>query len=222
MSLNHRQPSQPDINNEKGILPSFIQPEAPAKAEAAEGGGGGGEDKTHYAEFLTVLAFLSSIGLATSAGGTYTLAPSSDPLSLRTASLLGWSSACFLIALTFIIGGQLLYTDEAIIAILKKAGPDKKGKRTGKDSTVLRLFGLMAWTSLGFELAALFLLADALIILGGGDSGPVWLARMGMASVLLLTIWIAMVAGVAIGTRRHIKKILFGWMTHTPEEHLPH
>jgi hypothetical protein len=74
----------------------------------------------------------------------------------RSGILLSWASACFIVALCFIAGAQLLYTDIAIISLLSQ-------KDNSRASFVVRIgMQCFAWTALGFQMTAMILIGIAL------------------------------------------------------------
>jgi hypothetical protein len=100
----------------------------------------------------------------------------------RSAVLLSWASACFIVAVTFIVFPQLLYTELVMVQIMTQKDIEGWRKRLVRVSV-----GIFAWIPLGFQMAALYLLGQSLEIFA---PGPVQLARHG------ITAGVAMVAVV--------------------------
>jgi len=102
----------------------------------------------------------------------------------QSAILLCWSAACFIVALAFIIPPQLLYTELVIVEIITRQDMTSWSRRLVRVAV-----GVFAWIPLGFQMAALYLLSQALEVFA---PGPVQLARYG------ITCGAAMVACVTL------------------------
>jgi len=147
-----------------------------------------------FKEFQQVLAFISSLGLATSASCAFSLvgitSVFNDPSDAAKAQIkksgviLGWASACFIVAIGFIAATQLLYTEPVIIQML-----GNKGKNQAKAITRVGL-ACFAWIALGFQTAAMVLLGQALKVFA---PGPVYLANFGLAASALLVAIVTLV-----------------------------
>ncbi|KAG6835209.1 hypothetical protein H0H93_003699 [Arthromyces matolae] len=143
-----------------------------------------------FKDFQNVLAFLSSIGLATAISCAYSLVGATsvfgsstkeDLAALkRSAILLCWAAACFIVALALIIAAQLLYTETVIVEMITRKGADGKQRNeedVWQQRTVKIGVGLFAWAALGFQTAAMFLLSQSMLLLA---TWPTRLARYGI------------------------------------------
>lgn len=152
--------------------------------------------KPPFQEFQQILGFLASIGLATTATSAFSLVgatslfgdTSPEALSQlkQSALFLSWASACFIVALVFIIAPQLLYTELVIVEIIMHK------EIPGLSRRFIRVaMGSFAWIPLGFQMAALYLLIQAMEAF---SPGPVKLARYGMTSGAVVVIFVTLVA----------------------------
>ena len=150
--------------------------------------------KPPFQDFQEILAFLASIGLATSTSCAFGLvgitssfgdtSPQAMSDIKKSAILLCWASACFTVALAFIVAPQLLYTELVIVQIITQKN------LKGWDKRLVRVaVGVFAWIPLGFQLVAMYLLAQSFEIFA---PGPVVLARYG------ITVGVITVGGVTL------------------------
>jgi hypothetical protein len=120
---------------------------------------------------------------------------------------LSWSCALFIVALGFIVAPQLLYTDLVVVEIL--TAPQIRGFQ---ERTLKLAVALFAWASLGFQKAAIFLLAESLHLF---SSGPVRLARYGTATAMAV---VAIVFLIGVTSRPHGKKRVSGRLLFNQQE----
>jgi len=157
-----------------------------------------------FKEFQQVLGFISSIGLAASVSGAFALvgvtdifgdtSPQAQAKVRNSAILLGWASACFIVALIVVATSQLLYTELVIVSILMN-------KKVNKERTVVRVgVALFAWTALGFQTTALVLIGRGLAVFG---PGPAALASYGMLGGAVLVGGVTMVGLISEHEGRH-------------------
>jgi hypothetical protein len=159
-----------------------------------------------FKEFQEVLAFISSLGLATAAscafslvGITSSFGDSGDAAIAqikKSGLFLSWSSACFIVSIGFVAATQLLYTEPVIIHMLgkKEMSPEKVIIRVG--------LACFAWIALGFQTVAMFLLGQSLKVFA---PGPVYLANFGMVASAVL---VAIVTFVGMMSERKGRKKL--------------
>jgi len=170
-----------------------------------------------FQQFQTILGFLASIGLALTGSVAFalltagTLFGDSSPASLaqlkRSALLLSWSAACFVVAIAFIVAPQLLYTELVIVEIIKER------RIRGWDRRLVRVaVGVFAWIPLGFQTAAMYLFSQSLEVFG---QGPVALARYGItgAMVLVATVTLIGVMSDVRGRKKLLGFLSFGLLT---------
>ena len=164
-----------------------------------------------YERFQHVLGFVASIGLATAATsafslvGVTTIFGDSSDLSLHkiqtSARLLGWSSACFILSLSFICGSQLLYTSP----ILRRLAGGK-GNRSAKRRFAKTVLTILAWLPLASQIAALALIGQALFVFA---SGPARLATYGImtGAILCAGVYVLSLTADEVGQ----KKLRLAW-----------
>jgi len=99
----------------------------------------------------------------------------------HSAILLSWASACFILALVFIIATQLLYTDPTIRDSLK----DRKGQVHKRIARFL--IALFACLPLCLQVAAVFLLGESLGMLSDGARKMARYGIVGGVSATLVT-----------------------------------
>lgn len=120
----------------------------------------------------------------------------------NSAILLGWASACFILALVFIVATQLLYTDPTIRESLK----DREGHAVHK--RVARVVIIMfACLPLALQVAAMFLLGESLGLLSGG---PMMMARYGIIGGVCLAL---VTAVILIGLDSEARNRYFGFFS---------
>lgn len=168
--------------------------------------------KVPFEEFHKVLAFLGSIGLATVVSGAFTLATAQSVLgdtsatvlyaARNSAILLGWASACFILALVFIIATQLLYTDPTIRESLKDRDGHGVHKRIAR--VVITVFACLP---LGLQVIAMFLLGESLRLLSGG---PMMMARYGIVGGVCVAL---VTAVILIGFDSEARNRYFGFLS---------
>ena len=168
--------------------------------------------KVPFEEFHKVLAFLGSIGLATVVSGAFTLATAQSVLgdtsatvlyaARNSAILLGWASACFILALVFIIATQLLYTDPTIRESLKDRDGHGVHKRIAR--VVITVFACLP---LGLQVIAMFLLGESLRLLSGG---PMMMARCGIVGGVCIAL---VTAVIIIGLDSEARNRYFGFLS---------
>lgn len=169
-----------------------------------------------FEKFHQVLGFLASIGLATVVSGAFSLTAAQSILgdtsvtalsaAKDSAILLCWASACFILALVFIVGTQLLYTDPTIRANLKNREGLAVYNRIAR--VIIAVFACLP---LGLQVAAMFLLGQSLGLLSGG---PMMMARYGIVGglcILLVTALIIIVPDSEARNRyfRFLSKVSF-------------
>ena len=161
-----------------------------------------------FKEFQQVLAFLSSIGLATAAscafslvGITSSFGDSGDAAKAqikKSALFLSWASACFIVSIGFVAATQILYTGTAIQVLGMKGTRPEKVLRMG--------LACFAWTALGFQTAAAVLSGQSLRVFA---HGPVYLANFGLVASAVLVMLVGFVSMTAVPEGR--KKLSILW-----------
>lgn len=163
-----------------------------------------------FKEFQKVLAFISSLGLATAASCAFSLVGITSSFSdsgdaakaqIKNSGLfLSWASACFIVSIGFVAATQLLYTEPVIIHVLGK-------KETSPEKVIIRVgLACFAWIALGFQTAAMVLLGQSLKVFA---RGPVYLANFGLVASAVLVV-IVMFVGMT-SERKGRKKLSILW-----------
>jgi len=151
------------------------------------------------------LGFLGSIGLATVVSGAFSLAAAQSILgdtsvtaisaARHSAVLLCWASACFILALVFIIATQLLYTDPTIRKFLQN-----KKSLDGYQRISRNLIVVFACVPLVLQVVAVFLLSQSLGLISGGS---MMMARYGIIGGVCFTLVTGLIIIVPHGEGRY-------------------
>jgi len=163
-----------------------------------------------FKEFQQVLAFISSIGLATAASCAFSLIGITSSFSdsddaakaqIKNSGLfLSWASACFIVSIGFVAATQLLYTEPVIIHVLGK-------KETSPEKVIIRVgLACFAWIALGFQTAAMVLLGRSLKVFA---PGPVYLAILGLVASAVFVVFVVFVG--MMSERKGRKKLSILW-----------
>jgi hypothetical protein len=112
-----------------------------------------------------------------------------------SAVLLCWASACFILALVFIVATQLLYTDPTIRKSLQNRESLDVHQRIGRNIIVV-----FACVPLALQVAAVFLLGQSLGLISGGS---MMMARYGIVGGMCFTLVTALIIIVPHGEGRY-------------------
>jgi len=121
---------------------------------------------------MDVMGFLASIGLAAATPSAFSLigttslfgdsSPDAQARIRASAVLLTWASACFTVAIAFVVALRLLHTDHVLAEIImhpEKVGGDVRSPKIAK--CVVHLVGCCAWLALCFQIAGMLLISQS-------------------------------------------------------------
>jgi len=159
--------------------------------------------------FQQVLGFIAAIGLASAASCAFSLVGATSLFGdtsrqamhdlKSSALLLSWASACFIAALAFISGGQLLNTSQIVQNVITDRCEIKRGN-------IVRMgIRILAWVPLWFQTAAFTLMGLSLRVFA---PGTVQLATVGVLAgcVFSMGIYILCLTGEERG-RGKLKQV---------------
>jgi len=162
-----------------------------------------------FKDFMSVMGFLASIGLAAAAPSAFSLigtttlfgdqSPDAQARIKASAVLLTWASACFTVAIAFVVALQLLHTDHVLAKIILRpedVGGDVRSK--ARATCVVHLVGCCAWLALGFQIAGMLLISQSWSIISPASALAV---RYGLIGGVVIVGGMALLADTASNER---------------------
>jgi len=144
---------------------------------------------------MGVMGFLASIGLAAAAPSAFSLmgttsvfgdsSPDAQARIRTTAVLLTWASACFTVAIVFVVALQLFHTDHVLAEIImhpEKVDGDVRNKTIA--TCVVHLLGCCAWLALGFQIAGMLLISQSWSIISPHSTLAVRYGLIGSVAIV--------------------------------------